>query len=98
MLKLSDQIRFAVESGDRTAYRICADTGLDRGAMSRFLSAKRGLSLESLDKLAEYLNLKIVRPPRRRSANSSTEKLKNTEPEPKIEQPPEPDIQAPLAQ
>ena len=98
MLKLSDQIRFAVESGDRTAYRICADTGLDRGAMSRFLAAKRGLSMESLDKLAEYLQLKLVRPQRPKSANSSTEKLKKAKPELMAEQAPEPLDQVPLAQ
>jgi transcriptional regulator with XRE-family HTH domain len=61
-LKLSEQIRAAVEGSGVSAYRISADTKLDKAALSRFMSGTRGLSMESLDTLAGYLGLQIVRP------------------------------------
>jgi transcriptional regulator with XRE-family HTH domain len=62
ILKLSDQIRVAVESSGVSAYRISADTGIDKAALSRFLSGERGLSLDSLDLLAGYFGMSIVLP------------------------------------
>jgi hypothetical protein len=58
--KLSDQIRAFVDSSGHSRYEICKATGLDQGAMSHFIAGRRGLSLDSLDKLAEFLNLRIV--------------------------------------
>ncbi len=66
--KLSDQVRAAVEASGVTAYRICADTGMDKAALSRFLSGERGLSLESLDTLAGYFEMKIVLPSKSKQA------------------------------
>lgn len=62
--KLSYQIRAAVEASGVSGYRISAETGIDKAALSRFLSGERGLSMESLDLLAGYLELKIVSPDR----------------------------------
>ena len=58
--KLSDQIRKLVRTSEHSRYRICAETGIDQGAMSHFLAGHRGLSLDSLDRLGEFLRLRVV--------------------------------------
>jgi transcriptional regulator with XRE-family HTH domain len=58
---LTDQIRDAVQESGLTCYRICAETGIDKGSMSKFLNGQRGLSLAHLDKLAELLGLRIAK-------------------------------------
>lgn len=59
-LKLSDQIRQAIAESEHTRYRICQATGLNEAALSKFFHGERGMSLESIDKLAEFLELEIV--------------------------------------
>lgn len=66
--KLSDQIRAAVGTSGVSAYRISAETGIDKAALSRFVSGERGLSLDSIDVLAGYLKLTIVSPKRSKQA------------------------------
>ena len=58
--KLSDQIRDAVRRSGYSRYRICHETGIDQGAMSHFLAGHRGLSLDSIDRLGEFLAFHIV--------------------------------------
>ena len=56
----SDQIRQLVESSGYSRYAIWKATGIDQGAMSHFLAGRRGLSLDSLDRLAEFLDIEAV--------------------------------------
>ena len=58
--KLSDQIRRAVDDCGRTRYRISNETGIDQSTLSRFMSGERGLPMNTLDKLADYLDLNIT--------------------------------------
>ena len=58
--KLSDQIRRAVDDCGRTRYRISKQTGIDQSTLSRFMSGERGLPMNTLDKLADYLDLNIT--------------------------------------
>jgi transcriptional regulator with XRE-family HTH domain len=58
--RFSDQIRDAVAGSGMSRYAICKAIDLDQGAMSRFMSGKAGLSLDVLDRLAEFLGLEIV--------------------------------------
>jgi hypothetical protein len=58
--RFSDQIRDAISGSSQSRYRICADIGLSQAAMSRFMNGKGGLSLETVDRLAELLNLRVV--------------------------------------
>ncbi len=62
----SDQIRQLVKTSGSSRYAICKATGIDQGAMSRFVAGHRGLSLDSLDKLANYLGMEIIIRPKRR--------------------------------
>ncbi len=57
---LSDQIRAAVDASGLSRYAICKAIGLDQGALSRFMARKTGMGLESLDRLAGFLGLRVV--------------------------------------
>ena len=58
--KISDAVRKAIDDCGITRYRIAQDTGIDESALAKFYNGQRGLSMESLDRLGEYLNLRIV--------------------------------------
>jgi transcriptional regulator with XRE-family HTH domain len=58
-LKLSEQVRRAIDASGVSRYRICKTTGLSEPTMSRFMTGKGGLSMEMLDKIGEYLGLTI---------------------------------------
>jgi transcriptional regulator with XRE-family HTH domain len=57
---LTDQIRDAVRQSKLSHYQICQETGINKASMSKFASGKRGLSLAHLDRLAEFLELRII--------------------------------------
>jgi transcriptional regulator with XRE-family HTH domain len=59
-MKLSDQIRRAVNDSGMSRYAICKIGAFDKAMISRFMAGKRGLSLTTLDRLAEVLRLRIV--------------------------------------
>ncbi len=59
-VKLSDQIRRAVETCGRTRYAIAKATGISEATLSRFMSAERGLPMKTLDRLADHLELNIT--------------------------------------
>jgi transcriptional regulator with XRE-family HTH domain len=59
-MKLSDQIRRAVDDSGLSRYAICRVGGFDKGMMSRFMAGKGGLSLTMLDRLAAVLALDVV--------------------------------------
>jgi hypothetical protein len=64
--KLTDELRAAIDASGRSRYSICQEIGLDFAVMSRFMSHKRGLSLDTVDKLARVLDLHITLSKRRR--------------------------------
>lgn len=57
--RLTDEIRAAVERSGTTRYVIAKETGIDAAALCRFIQGK-GLSMESLDRLADCLGLHVV--------------------------------------
>jgi transcriptional regulator with XRE-family HTH domain len=63
--RFSDQVRDAVDASGLSRYRICAEIGIGQATMSRFMSGKGGLSMETLDRLAELLGLSVVARPKR---------------------------------
>ena len=54
-----DQLRRAIRESGMTAYRLSALSRVNVGAMSRFLSGERGLSLDAVDRLVEVLDLEL---------------------------------------
>jgi transcriptional regulator with XRE-family HTH domain len=59
-VKLSDQIRQAVDASGLSRYRICKTLGVAESTMSRFMSGQGGLSMEYLDALADLLDLRLA--------------------------------------
>ena len=57
--KLTDQIRDAVDASGKSRYSICREIDLNQGTLSRFMRGG-GLSLDTLDKLAEHLGVEAV--------------------------------------
>ncbi|TWU17621.1 helix-turn-helix domain-containing protein [Bythopirellula polymerisocia] len=57
---ISDQLKAAIRKSENSRYAICQATGVDEAALSRFLNEERGLSLATVDKLADFLNLELV--------------------------------------
>jgi hypothetical protein len=59
-LTFSDQLRSIIRRDGRTIYAIETAAGVPRGGVGRFLSGERGLTTETLDKLAGVLNFRVV--------------------------------------
>jgi len=58
--KLTDQLRQLIDECGLTRYEIAKRTGIDESALAKFYSGRRGLSMEALNALGEFLELKIV--------------------------------------
>lgn len=57
---MSDQLRQAIDDSGLTRYRIAKETGISESTLSQFYNGRRGLSMESLNALGEFLQLKIT--------------------------------------
>jgi hypothetical protein len=57
---LTDQLRRAIDESGETRYAIGKAAGVDQATLSRFCSGERGLSMEAMDRLGAYLELKLV--------------------------------------
>lgn len=66
---VTDTLRRAVRDTGKALLHIAQETGIDTGNLSRFVRNQRGLSMENLDTLAQYLGLALV--PRRRPAQDA---------------------------
>jgi hypothetical protein len=68
--RFSDEIRAAVENCGKTRYRIAKETGINAAVLCRFVQRQVGLSMDTLDTLAECLGLHVVseHKPRRKKA------------------------------
>ncbi len=59
-MKLSEQIRRAIETCGQTRYAIAKATGVSEATLSRFVNGERGLPTKTLDILADHLDLNIT--------------------------------------
>jgi len=57
---ISDQLRDAVRNAEVSRYRISQETGIAQGQLSRFVHGQSRLSLDTIDLLAEYLELEVI--------------------------------------
>jgi transcriptional regulator with XRE-family HTH domain len=57
---ISGQLREIITRRGLTAYSIAVDAGLEPSIVSRFLAHERGLTLASLDAIAEALGLRLI--------------------------------------
>ena len=57
---LTDQLRQAIDDSGLTRYQIAKATGIDESALAKFYNGHRGLSMEALNALGEFLHLNIT--------------------------------------
>ena len=57
MTRILDAICEAIEASDKTRYRIAHDTGIPQAHPLRPMTGKRGLSIDTHVRLADYLGL-----------------------------------------
>lgn len=58
-MKLTDQLRQAIDDCGLSRYEIAKQTGIDESALAKFYNGHRGLSMEALNALGDYLQLTI---------------------------------------
>lgn len=64
MGQLTKAIAAAVKASDQTPYAIAKGAGVARSQLSRLLSGERGLNTDTIERLADYLGLKITIEPK----------------------------------
>lgn len=64
MSKLVDEIRRAVETSGKTRYRIAKESGVSAGQLSRLVNGERGMTVDTIERLADYLGLQITIEPK----------------------------------
>ena len=57
---LSDQLRELIADAGPSVYELARDAGVDRSVLSRFLAGKRTITLETADRLAAVLKLRLI--------------------------------------
>jgi transcriptional regulator with XRE-family HTH domain len=57
---LTDQLRQVIEDSGLTRYEIAKATGIDESALAKFYNGHRGLSMNALNALGEFLQLTII--------------------------------------
>ena len=60
MPRLTEAIRVAIEASEESLGAIERGAGVSKSQLSRFLSGQSGLSVESVERLADYLGLAIT--------------------------------------
>ena len=67
MAMIPDTIRKAIEAGNKSRYAIAKETGVSESQLSQFMKGTKGLSYESLERVARCLDLEItIRPKKKR--------------------------------
>ncbi|MBC7834527.1 MAG: helix-turn-helix transcriptional regulator [Phycisphaerales bacterium] len=64
MGKLTEAIVTAVNASEETPSSIAKGAGVARSQLSRLLSGERGLNSETIERLADYLGLRITIEPK----------------------------------
>ena len=72
MSQLVDAIRGAIEASDQTPAAIARGAGVAKSQLSRLLSGERGLSVDTLEQLADYLELRITIEPKAPTKGKTT--------------------------
>jgi transcriptional regulator with XRE-family HTH domain len=57
---LFEQLRELIEAAGPSVYELARDAGVDRSVLSRFLAGQRTITLETADRLAAVLKLRLI--------------------------------------
>ena len=58
-MRLSDQIRRAINESGRSRNRIAQEAGINESGLGKFVHGRQGLSLDALDRLGDVLGLEV---------------------------------------
>lgn len=64
MARLTDAIRAAVKASDHTPYAIAKGAKVARSQLSRLLSGESGMTVDTIERLADFLDLRITVEPK----------------------------------
>lgn len=64
MAQLLESIRLAIEASGKTRYRIAKESGVSAGQLSRLVNGERGMTVDTIERLADYLGLRITIEPK----------------------------------
>lgn len=67
-MNVTETLRRAIKQSGMSRYEIAKETGIAQSMLSRFVTARRGLSLGAVDRLAAFLKLELVERSTRRKA------------------------------
>ncbi|MAD79895.1 MAG: hypothetical protein CMJ50_03495 [Planctomycetaceae bacterium] len=59
--KISDTLRAEIKAYPETLYKLAKACDISLPVLSRFVKGERDLKLETVDKIAKTLNLKLIR-------------------------------------
>ncbi len=66
-MEILEAIRDAIETSGKSRYQLARESGVAESVLSRLMSGERGMSIGTVERMAEALGLDIVvRPQRRR--------------------------------
>ncbi len=65
-MKLNPAISEAIESHEKSRYRIAKETGISQSTLCLFVQGKRNLKTPRLEYLADYLDLEIIVRPKKK--------------------------------
>lgn len=60
MSEITETLRQAVQEGKKSRYALWRETGIEQAVLCRFAAGTRGLSIETIEKLAPALGFEIV--------------------------------------
>lgn len=71
MATISEQLKAAIEASGESKYAIAKASGVKQPTLSKFTMGGRGLHIESVDALCEYLGLELA-PKGKRNTSKGT--------------------------
>lgn len=64
MARLVEAIKRAINEDGKSRYRIAKESGVSASQLSRLMNGKRGMSVDTIERLADYLGLRITIEPK----------------------------------
>ena len=65
MAPIYDDIRKAIKASGISRYRLSKDLGISEGQLCELMAGTKGLSVEAIERLVDYLGLEIIIRPKR---------------------------------
>ncbi len=82
-MAIMDVLRSEISKSGETHYSIGKATGVDARTLDRFISDGKNVNGDTLEALAEYFNLELVKKKQKKSAKQATRRRRKTVPPPK---------------